>query len=230
MLLNIFSEGLGSTVAVTVVGFVSCLVAALAIGLILARIYIYRNHYTQSFVITLALIPAVVCVTIMMVNGSIGTGIAVAGAFSLVRFRSVPGTAKEIGAIFLAMAAGLATGTGYIGYAFLFTGIVGAVNLIYVHFNFGQWDKQGKIRSLRLTIPENLDYSGLFDDLFLKYTVSHQLVQVRTTNLGSLFKLSYIIKMRDQKQEKEFIDQIRCRNGNLEIMLSKPEMENNESL
>jgi hypothetical protein len=159
----------------------------------------------------------------MMVNGNIGTGVAVAGAFSLVRFRSVPGTAKEIGVLFLAMGAGLVAGMGYLAFAFLFTLILCGVTMLYARLDLGEKKNAAVYKTLHITIPENLDYSEVFEDLFASYTTSCELTQVKTTNMGSLFKLTYDVTLRDPKKEKELIDQLRCRNGNLEISISKQE-------
>lgn len=197
--------------------------SALAIGWILARFYMYRAKYTKSFVATLVLLPAVVCVVIMMVNGNVGTGVAVAGAFSLVRFRSVPGSAKEIGAIFLAMGTGLIVGMGYIGYAFLCAVLLGAVSAWLNGMNFGAKKQAALYKTLRITIPEDLDYTDVFAPILQEYTSAHELTQVRTTNMGSLFKLTYDITLRSAGEEKQMIDKLRCRNGNLEISISNQE-------
>ena len=183
----------------------------------------YRTRYTKSLAVTLAFLPAVVCVVIMMVNGNVGAGVAVAGAFSLVRFRSAPGSAKEIAAIFLAMAAGLIVGMGYIGFAFLFTVILCGMCMLYNRLDFGTKKNAALYKTLHITIPEDLDYSDVFDDIFKEYTAEHELVRVKTTNMGSMFRLTYAITLRDAALEKEFIDKIRCRNGNLEITVSKQE-------
>jgi len=209
------------TEVIGVVDFLTCLGASLVIGIIMALAYMYRTRYTKSFVVTLALLPAVVCVVIMMVNGNVGTGVAVAGAFSLVRFRSVPGTAKEIGTLFLAMGAGLIAGMGYIGYAFLFTVILCAIFMLYNRLDFGAKKNAAVYKTMQITIPEDLDYSGIFDDIFAEHTTSCELMRVKTTNMGSMFKLTYNITLRDASREKEMIDKIRCRNGNLEISVSK---------
>ena len=218
---GIFDTDMTSVIAVS--DFLVCVGCALAIGLILAGCYMYRTRYTKSFVATLALLPAVVCVVIMMVNGNVGTGVAVAGAFSLVRFRSVPGSAKEIGAIFLAMGTGLVVGMGYLGYAFLFAIVLGFVSMLYNRFDFGSRKNSALYKTLHITIPEDLDYSGVFDGILKKYTSAYELTQVKTTNMGSLFRLTYNLILRDAKNEKELIDKLRCRNGNLEITVSKQE-------
>lgn len=186
--------------------------------------YTYKSKYTKSFAVTLSLLPAIVCMVIMAVNGSIGAGISVAGAFSLVRFRSVPGTAKEIAAIFLAMCAGLVTGMGYLAYAVLFSLIVGVLMLIYNRAPVFSRCGKREPKSLRITIPEDLNYCEVLDPIMEKYTDSSELVAVKTTNMGSLYRLTYNIVMKDSAQEKPFIDELRCRNGNLEINLFRQEM------
>ena len=198
-----------------------CIGVSLVVGLIIAFSYMYKTRYTKSFVVTLALLPAVVCVVIMMVNGNVGTGVAVAGAFSLVRFRSVPGTAKEIGTLFLAMGAGLIAGMGYLGYAVLFAIILCAIFVLYSQLDFGSKKIIATYKTLGITIPEDLDYSGVFDEIFSTYTKTYELTNVKTTNMGSLFRLTYDIVLKDATKEKEFIDKLRCRNGNLEINISR---------
>ena len=194
---------------------------SLALGMVIAVAYMYKTRFTKSFVVTLALLPAIICVIIMMVNGSIGTGIAVAGAFSLVRFRSVPGTAKEICTLFFAMATGLIAGTGYLGIAVIFTAVMCLAFVIYSSLDFGSSRNADRYKTIRVMIPEDLDYSGVFEDIFSEYTSSCELIQVKTTNMGSMFRLTYDIVLKDPAHEKEFIDRIRCRNGNLEINVSR---------
>ena len=225
MLENLF-KGLFDTDLVAVISvtdFLLCLGCSLVLGLVMAFAYMYRTRYTKSFVITLALLPAVVCVVIMLVNGNVGTGVAVAGAFSLVRFRSVPGTAKEICTLFLAMGAGLIAGMGYLGFAVLFTLVMCAVFILYNCLDFGTKKNAATFKTFTITIPEDLDYSGVFDDIFAEYTRSHDLIRVKTTNMGSMFKLTYNVELTDAAREKEMIDKMRCRNGNLEIAVSKQE-------
>ena len=225
MLENLF-RGLFDTdfvAVISVTDFLLCLGCSLVLGLVMAFAYMYRTRYTKSFVITLALLPAVVCVVIMLVNGNVGTGVAVAGAFSLVRFRSVPGTAKEICTLFLAMGAGLIAGMGYLGFAVLFTIVMCAVFVLYNCLDFGTKKNAATFKTFTITIPEDLDYSGVFDDIFTEFTRSHDLVRVKTTNMGSMFKLTYNVELADATREKEMIDKLRCRNGNLEIAVSKQE-------
>lgn len=209
------------TQVISIPNFLLCIGISLIIGLMISLSYMFKTRYTKSFVLTLALLPAVVCVVIMMVNGNIGAGVAVAGAFSLVRFRSVPGTAKEIGTIFLAMGAGLIAGMGYLGYSLLFTLILCTILLIYTQIDLGQKRNASSYKTLTITIPEDLNYTEVFDDIFSEYTRSSELVQVKTTNMGSLFRLTYDIVLKDTTKEKEMIDKLRCRNGNLEINVSK---------
>ena len=211
------------TSVITPSNFLLCVGSALIIGLILAGFYMYRTRYTKSFVATLALLPAVVCVVIMMVNGNVGTGVAVAGAFSLVRFRSAPGSAKEIGAIFLAMGTGLIVGMGYLGYAFLCAIVLGFFSALYSRLDFGSRNKSSLYKTLHITIPEDLDYTDVFDPILKKYTSEYELTTVKTTNMGSLFRLTYNLKLNSAGKEKEMIDKLRCRNGNLEITVSKQE-------
>lgn len=209
----------GSTSSITLTNFLLCVGTALVIGLFLAFTYTYKTRYTKSFVVTLATLPAMVCMVIMMVNGNLGVGVAVAGTFGLIKFRSLPGTAKEIGAIFLAMGTGLATGIGYLGYAVLFAIIVNGANMIYTASSMG--DGKGTQRTMKITIPEDLDYIDVLEDLFSKYTSKYDLISVKTTNMGSLFRLTYDLILKDIREEKAFIDDLRCRNGNLEIMMSR---------
>lgn len=203
--------------------FLLCIAVSLLLGFFFAIVYRYKNHATQSFLITLALLPATVCAIILMVNGNVGAGVAVAGAFSLVRFRSIPGNARDIGTIFLAMAAGLMTGMGYLGYAALFSVILGLVMVILTQTGFGMHDGSDADKTLRITIPEDLNYSNVFDDLFAQYTTSCKLISVKTTNMGSMFKLQYHLTLADPSAEKAFIDALRCRNGNLEISIARQE-------
>ena len=209
------------TVVISVADFLLCILVSLVIGLLMAFGYVYKTRYTKSFVVTLALLPAVVCVVIMMVNGNVGAGVAVAGAFSLVRFRSVPGTAKEIGTLFLAMGAGLIAGMGYLGYAALFSLVMCAVFMLYNRLDFGARKNAAVYKTIRVTIPEDLDYTGVFEQVFDPYTDSYELTNVKTTNMGSMFRLTYDIVLKDAAKEKELIDKLRQRNGNLEISVSK---------
>lgn len=209
---------------ISVGDFMLCLGVALLIGLFLAAMYAVKSRTTRSFLATMALLPAVVCVVIMMVNGNIGAGVAVAGAFSLVRFRSVPGTAREIAAIFLAMGAGLVAGMGYLAYAAVFSLVLGLAMMLYQVLGQRNRSHVCKERTLRITIPEDLDYTHVFDDLLETYTSHYELVATKSTNMGSMFRLTYAVTLRDTDKEKEFLDAIRVRNGNLEVGLARQEV------
>lgn len=222
-MLDSFFRGVFDTELTTVIApadFLLCVGVSLLIGLLLCAMTMWRAKSSGSFVVTLALLPAVVCVVIMMVNGNVGVGVAVAGAFSLVRFRSAPGSAREIGAIFIAMGAGLVAGMGYLGYAVLFSLILGGVTMLYTAVHLGEG---GRNKTLHITIPEDLDYTGVFDPVLKEYTTDYTLRHVKTTNMGSLFKLTYDLTLRDPAKEKAFIDELRRRNGNLEISVSYQE-------
>ena len=203
-----------------------CTGVSLICGLGIGFLYMYKNIYNKSFVISLVLLPAIIQVVIMMVNGNLGTGVAVVGAFSLVRFRSIPGGAREIASIFLAMAIGLATGMGYVVYAVLFTMIIGGVSVLLYTSSFADHDALEK--DLRITIPEALDYEGVFDDLFQQFTTRNELLKVKTTNMGSLYELQYHVHLRKGIVEKDFIDELRCRNGNLTIICGKVSVSKEE--
>lgn len=204
--------------SVTLTQFLLCTLVSIALGAAVAGFHMFRNQYSKSFILTLALLPAIVQTVIMLVNGDIGTGLAVAGTFSLVRFRSLPGSAREIGSLFLAVAVGLATGCGYLGIAALLVAVVGIAGMILQASSFGS--PRRAQRDLRVTVPETLQTEGAFTDLFKIYTASARLVGMRTTNMGSLYELHYAVEMRPGASEKEFIDALRTRNGNLEIVLN----------
>jgi hypothetical protein len=219
----------GDTQAViSITDFLLCVAIALVIGALLAGVTAFKSNHTKSFLVTVGIMPAIVCIVIMMVNGNIGAGVAVAGAFSLVRFRSAPGTAKEISVLFLAMASGIIVGMGYLAYAVLFAIIISIVLLLCQVIKLPKKFAVSKGKTLRITIPEDLDYTDLFKDIFEKYTKECNVVAVKTTNMGSMFKITYNIVERDIAQEKKMIDEIRTRNGNLEISISEQEIRNDE--
>ena len=229
MIVSIFNGLFDSENAnIEITDFLVCIGVSLILGLIIAFVYMYKTKYTKSFVVTLALLPAVVCAVILMVNGNIGAGVAVAGAFSLVRFRSAPGSAKEIVTIFLAMVSGLISGMGYVVISALFTIIMSIMYILYSVIDLGKKKQELIYKTIKITIPEDLDYTNVFQDLFEEYTNSCELIRVKTVNLGSMFRITYDITLKDASKEKEFIDKIRCRNGNLEITISKQENINNE--
>ena len=209
MLEELFSSVIASE-GIAVSSFLTCLLGSLLMGAFLAFVFTYKSKttYTKSFVGTLLILPAVVAIVIMMVSGSIGTGIAVAGTFSLVRFRSIPGTAREIGAIFLAMAVGLAC---------IFAAVLGIVTLLYNLSSLGEHSSDSLDKVLRITVPEDLEYKSAFGDVFEQYTSEASLIGVKTTNLGSLNRLTYSVRLKEAGTEKDLIDDLRVRNGNLEI-------------
>lgn len=205
--------------------FLLCVGVSLAIGLVLCLMTQWRSRSSESFAVTLALLPASVCVVIMMVNGNVGTGVAVAGAFSLIRFRSAAGSGREISAVFIAMAAGLMAGMGYLGYAVLFALVLGGMMMAYTALHLGQERQSAFYRQLRITIPENLNYTNVFDNVLNTYTSQYTLKQVKSTNMGSMFKLRYNVTLREGMSEKDMLDALRCLNGNLEISLAYQDTE-----
>ena len=205
-----------------------CLGSALITGIVFAFMCYFRSKSTKSFLVATALLPMVVALVIILVNGNVGTGIAIAGAFSLVRFRSAPGTAKEISTIFISMATGLAFGIGYIAYGVIFALVAGLILILSEVLNI--WNSKPVIKEkiVRITLPEDLDYSEIFDDIFEKYTTKYEVMKVKTTNMGSMFKVYYHITMKDVKQEKSMMDEIRCRNGNLEVAVQRVDYKKSE--
>ncbi len=201
-----------------------CMGAALIFGIIIALVHMYSTKCSKNFAITIAVLPLLVQVVIMMVNGNLGTSIAILGSFSLIRFRSMQGNSRELVSIFFAMAIGLAVGMGHIMYAFVFTLITSLALIILQKSSFGM--KKNNEKSLKVTIPENLDYTNIFDDIFDKYTNNIELNKVKTTNMGSMFELSYNISLKNNINEKDFIDEIRTRNGNLTVNLGRVSTEN----
>lgn len=221
--MSAFFESLAPT-AITPQNFFLCLGAAFLCGLTVAFAASFKSRVSKSFLISLVMLPLIVHTVIVMVNGNIGTGVAVMGAFSLVRFRSVPGKAKDIASIFLAMTSGLACAAGFVGIALVFTVIAAAVIVVLSLIPYGE-----KTMDLRITVPESLRYAHEFDDLFSEYASSFRLTKAKTTAMGSLYKLTYRIKLKDPEKSQEFIDKLRCRNGNLEISLSDA-IDNGEEL
>ena len=196
------------------------MLVALALGIVIALVYKSSHSHTSSFAVMLAVLPVIESIIILMVNGNLGASVVVLGAFGLIRFRSAPGSAKEIGLVFLTTAVGLATGMGYIWVAAAFFVIITLFYLLLTKTGFGAGAADE--RDLKITIPENLDYEGLFDDLFRKYTRSAELSRVKTTNMGTLYELSYKIVLQDAGATKAFLDELRTRNGNLTIVCGKP--------
>ena len=220
---SIFKEGFNDYgEVVTIIEpwmFFACVGVAIALGLIAALCYMFKNQFSKTLVITIAILPPIVCILIMLVSGSLGAAVAVGGVFALTRFRSAAGSAKEIAQIFLAMAVGLTTGLGYIYIAIILVVIIEAMLIIFTLTKFG--DSNPKRRTLKVSIPEELDYTDIFDDLFEKYTNNSTLIKVKLKNLGTIFQLTYDIQLKDAKDEKKFIDDIRQRNANLDILCSR---------
>ncbi len=213
-----FSSILGGTL--TISNFAICLSVALALGFVVAFMHMKTTKSNKNFVTTLFVLPALVTTVILLVNGNLGTSVAVLGAFSLVRFRSIPGNSKEILSVFFAMAIGLAVGVGYIGFAAIFTIAISLIVALLSIFNFGQSTRNTKM--LKILIPEDLDYTEVFNDIFNDYVDSNDMVSAKTVNMGSIFELTYRVDLKKNINEKEFIDKLRVRNGNLKISLSHP--------
>ena len=223
MLDTFFQPIYSSTTELTTSVYLICTLVSLALGAVIAWASGFRSRQSKSFLLAIILIPAIVQIVIMLVNDNVGAGVAVMGAFSLVRFRSAPGSAKEIVSIFLAMATGLATAKGYLGLAAVF---VAAICIVMVLSNFINLKERDDLqRELKITIPEDLNYAHEFDDLFEKHTKNSKLMNVKTTNMGSLYKLSYSVELKSEDNVQSFIDDLRCRNGNLEISMMVPALE-----
>ena len=199
---------------------------SLLLGLVVAKVYQFKTVYSKSFVMSLALLPTLIAIVIFLVNGSLGAGVAVMGAFSLIRFRSAPGGAKELVSIFLVMTIGIAIGMGYLVFATVFTLIMSLAMMLLEVVNFGQM--KHSMRQLTVVIPESLDYESIFDDIFNKAANHVELANVKTSDMGSLFKIKYIIQLNGRMTEKELIDALRTRNGNLEIAISRYITKENE--
>ena len=217
-LTSVFGTADSLVASVSTVQFLMCCAASIVLGAAVACIYMFRHKYSKNFVVTLALLPLIVQMVITLVNGNLGAGIAVMGVFNLVRFRSIPGSAKDIGSVFFAMA----TGMGFIALAVLFTFIVGVVNVVYVLSPFGRPQQPEKV--LRVTVPEDLEFDGMFDAVLARYTAEHELTEVCTTNMGSLYQLEYQVRLAQPGIEKRLMDEVRCLNGNLKVSLSNAQI------
>ena len=211
------------TESLSLISFALCIGVALLLGLVISFVHMKTSTYSKNFAITLAVIPALISTVIMMVNGNLGTSIAILGSFSLIRFRSLPGNSKEIMNVFFAMAVGLACGTGYVGFAALITIVVSLFTILLSISNFGE-DKSG-LKVLKIVVPEDMDYTSIFDDIFKLYTNEVTETMTRTINMGSMYELTYNVRLKNEKEEKAFIDELRTRNGNLKVSLSHPMME-----
>lgn len=202
----------------------ACVIASIVLGIIISATYRITNKTNERFLVTLATLPLLVQAVIFLVNGNLGTAFAVAGAFSLIRFRSIPGTSKEMLFVFWSMTIGLGLGMGYIGYTSLITVVATVVIIIGTKLTKNVNSKEKEEIKLKIVIPENLDYKEVFDDLLEKYTVKSELFKVKTTNMGSMYELNYKIILKSIKNEKQFIDEIRCRNGNMLVSIERKEI------
>ncbi len=215
-----------SEATVSLVDCLICIVVAFLMGGIISLTHKLTTKTTSNFLITLTILPVLVQVVIFLVNGNLGTAFAVAGAFGLVRFRSMPGNSKEIVSVFWAMATGLALGMGYVLYTILITILVAILMIVVTKIT--QKVHDGAERKLKIIIPENLDYEEVFNDIFEKFTNKAELRKVKTTNMGSMYELLYYVKVKAEVKEKEFLDEIRCRNGNMLVMLERQELSEEE--
>ena len=220
---SILSQNTGT---LSITSALYCMIAAIILGLVMAFVHKFTCKTNKNFLITLSVLPLAVQVVIMMVNGNLGTSVAILGAFGLIRFRSLPGNSREITSVFLAMAIGLAVGMGHILFAVVVTVIISIVLIILSKTKFGEENENEK--NLKIVIPENLDYTNIFDDIFAKYTKQYNLDKVKTTNMGSMYELTYSIITKTHMNEKEFMDELRCKNGNLNISISRPLTNENE--
>lgn len=213
-----------TTATLSITDAIICMVASIILGIVVALTHTLTKKYSKNFITVLVLLPLLVQVVIMMVNGNLGTSVAILGAFGLIRFRSMPGTSRELLSVFFAMAIGLAIGMGHITFAIVFTLITSLTILILSKTSFGEEKKK---QSLKILIPEDLDYTEVFDDIFKKYTLENNITKVKTTNLGSMYEITYDVIVKE-KQEKELIDALRTRNGNLNITLNHQKIESGE--
>lgn len=213
---------------ITAVSFFIALGTALGCGILFSFLSCYKSKSSSSFFVCTSLLPMAVAAVIALVNGNLGIGVAIAGAFGLVRFRSAPGSAREIAIIFIAMVSGLAFGMGYLAYGAIFLLFCGILLFVFEHVvgktSFGKT----KEKIIKVTIPESLDYSTIFDDLFNEYLSKHELEKVKSVNMGSMFRLTYRVTLKDETKEKAFLDEIRMRNGNLEIQCLRADLYENE--
>ena len=223
MLESIFST---SVATVSLQSWLICIVVGIVLGGVISFTHKITTRSTPNFLITLGVLPVLVQVVILLVNGNLGTSLAVAGAFSLIRFRSMPGNSKEIISVFWAMAIGLALGMGYVFYAVIITLIVAVLVVLLNKIAFKTQDQSE--RKLKIVIPENLDYTEVFEDLFKSYTTKSRLMKVKTTNMGSMYELTYMVNIKPNKKEKEFMDEIRCRNGNMLVLIERAEIGDEE--
>jgi hypothetical protein len=222
---SIFSAVSDTTAVSTSIPLISAIltiIVSFVLGALISFTYMKTfsksGAYSQNFSLTLVIIPTVIAIIVLLIGSNVARAFSLAGAFSIIKFRSAPGDPKDIAFVLFTMAAGLACGVGAFGYAVIFTIFLCILMFALNIFNFGA--KKSSQRLLKITIPEDLDYEGAFDDIFEEFTTGFELIKVKTTDLGSLFQLVYVVTMDNTKSQKEFLDSIRCRNGNLNITLS----------
>ena len=215
MLTNLFNN---TSSSLDLSSLIICAITSIVLGLLIAITHKYTSKYTKGYLTTIAILPFLIQIVIILVNGNLGTGVAIMGAFSLVRFRSLPGNAREILTVFFAMTVGLAIGCGYIAFSAIIT-IIGCLCLL-LYNKVNLFNRSNREKILRIVIPEDLDYTEVFNDIFNTYTKKSELEQVKTINMGSMFELRYRIFLKDKTNEKKLIDDIRVKNGNLKITLS----------
>lgn len=215
-----------SATGLTLQNTLFCTAASIGLGLLLAGSYLLQGNHTKNFTVSLVMLPLLVQAVIMMVNGNIGTGVAVMGAFSLIRFRSFPGSSRDITAIFAAMSVGIATGMGFLGFALIIAIVFATLSVILSKISLK--GKETADRELKITIPETLNYTEVFTDILDNYTKNASLEKVRTTNMGSMYEITYLISLKASNTEKQLIDELRCRNGNLPIILHRAQTAKDE--
>ncbi len=204
------------TTPVTFTGLIITLAGSLVMGILTALVFSYKNRLSASLSVTLAVLPVAMSMVTIMINGNLGIAVAVAGGFTLVRFRSIAGNGREISAVFTVMTLGVTCGMGYIGMAAIFFAVVAVLVFALTALHFGE--KRGE-KLLRVTIPEDYDYVGLLDDVFKKYNITASVEKIKTTNMGSLIDVTYKVTLPGDTLTKNMLDEIRARNGNLCVMV-----------
>lgn len=219
MLDSLFNVTLTST-TLSFSSAIITIIVAIVLGGLISVTYMKTNPngYSQNFTLTMIILPVIVAMIILLIGNNIARAFSLAGAFSIIRFRSAPGDPKDIAYVLFTMAAGLACGVGALGYAVLFTIILCLLMVVLNRLNFAANKKTQKL--LKVTIPEDLSYEEAFTEVFEQFSVGYELKKIRTTELGSLYELVYIVTINDSINQKAFLDTIRCRNGNLDLSLT----------
>ncbi|MEA5012319.1 MAG: DUF4956 domain-containing protein [Angelakisella sp.] len=214
---------LGSSISdtLTMGGTVTVIVSALALGLCISLVYLFTHRsesFSASFPISLIMLPAIIAMIILLVGSNVARAFSLAGAFSLIRFRSAPGDSKDIAYVFFSLGVGLACGMGFIGYALIFAVMMCVVIIALEQLHFGR--KKAIPMRLKILLPEDMDYCGVFDDILKQYTAVNRLVKVKTEEYGAVFELTYELTLKNPRQSKAFLDELRCKNGNMRVMLA----------